>query len=71
MKQYQPKFSECPYNSSNGNLCFHKSMGKYCGHKQPKNCPYYNEVVELRKMQDRASKGLPQLSDKHSEVDDD
>jgi len=48
MKQYQPKFSECPYKSSNGSLCSHKLNGKYCGHKQTKNCLIYLEWLEMK-----------------------
>ena len=65
--KYQPKFAECPYLSTHGNICTHKTKGKYCSYKQPKNCSVYNEWVETVIMQERASPGLPAL---HKEEDE-
>jgi len=58
MKKYQPKFAGCPYLSTHGNLCCHKLTSKYCSHKQPKNCKYYNEWEKLIKMQEDAPDSL-------------
>jgi hypothetical protein len=50
MNKYQKVFPKCPYRCKGNKKCSHKSNNGNCIYSKPEKCQYYNEWVELRKV---------------------
>lgn len=67
--------NRCPYRDLNNNHCCHKARPinskrkiRLCGFQSPNHCEFYNEWLELKKMQQRASMDFIDLSEFQSGI---